>query len=113
MCPEWVKSFKEFFSHIGPKPSPELTLDRIDNKKGYEPGNVWWATRKQQSRNRGSLRMRRGESHPRAKLTDRQVRLARGEYAAGKSSHVIALDLGVSRRAAWLMLTRKTWKHVS
>ena len=113
MCPEWAKSFMAFFSHIGPKPSPGLTLDRIDNEKGYEPGNVRWATREQQTRNRGPLRnIRHGERHPRAKLTDGKVRVARKEFKAGRSSHVIALELGVSRRAALLMLVRRTWKHV-
>ena len=44
--------FQRFMEHIGPKPSPELTLDRIDNDKGYEPNNVRWASRKEQLMNR-------------------------------------------------------------
>lgn len=51
MCSEWRGSFEAFFSHIGLCPDG-LTLDRIDNNKGYEPGNVRWATRKQQAINR-------------------------------------------------------------
>ena len=51
------KSFLEFLNHIGPKPSPELTLDRINNDGHYEPGNVRWATRSQQVRNCRKRRM--------------------------------------------------------
>jgi hypothetical protein len=36
---------------LGPRPDG-FTLDRIDNNGNYEPGNVWWATRKQQTGNR-------------------------------------------------------------
>jgi len=49
--PEWIASFGAFISHIGPRPSPKHSIDRIDNDRGYEPGNVRWATRKQQQRN--------------------------------------------------------------
>lgn len=52
--PDWCGKggFDRFLAHIGPKPHPDLTLDRIDNDKGYEPGNVRWTTRQVQFRNR-------------------------------------------------------------
>lgn len=33
-------------------PAPGLTLERIDNEKGYEPGNCKWANRYEQGRNK-------------------------------------------------------------
>lgn len=51
MCQEWINSFSSFLQYLGPKPSEKHSLDRIDNNKGYEPGNVRWATPKQQARN--------------------------------------------------------------
>lgn len=51
MCFEWVESFEKFYKHIGPRPLPKLTLERINNDGNYEPGNVCWATRKQQAQN--------------------------------------------------------------
>lgn len=51
MYPEWVENFAAFYAHIGPCPEG-LTLDRIDNDRGYEPGNVRWATKAEQVRNR-------------------------------------------------------------
>lgn len=52
MCDEWRKDFTAFLRHVGPRPSKDHSLDRIDNDKGYEPGNVRWATRSEQARNR-------------------------------------------------------------
>lgn len=51
VCEEWRKSFDTFYSHIGPRP-PGTSIDRLDNAKGYEPGNVRWATAREQARNR-------------------------------------------------------------
>lgn len=51
VCAEWQHDFLAFFEHIGPKPTPKHQVDRIDGSKGYEPGNVRWATAKQQCRN--------------------------------------------------------------
>ena len=44
------ENFEQFFAEIGPKPKG-TTLDRIDNNGHYEPGNVQWATPKEQSNN--------------------------------------------------------------
>lgn len=52
VCEAWVKDPAAFVAHIGLRPDASLSLDRIDNNKGYEPGNVRWATRVQQNRNR-------------------------------------------------------------
>lgn len=51
--PEWAESFQSFYDHIGPRPEG-TSIDRIDNTKGYEPGNVRWATVEQQASNRRS-----------------------------------------------------------
>jgi len=45
-------NFETFFAHVGPRPSPAHTLDRVDNGRGYEAGNLRWATRAEQARNR-------------------------------------------------------------
>lgn len=45
-------SFEEFIDHIGPKPSPELMLDRRNNDGNYEIGNIRWVTRSVQNKNR-------------------------------------------------------------
>lgn len=52
ICPEWRSSFPAFLAHIGRRPGPQYSVDRIDNERGYEPGNVRWATRAEQLRNR-------------------------------------------------------------
>lgn len=52
VVPEWVDDFEAFLNHIGPSPSEKHSVDRIDNNRGYEPGNVRWATAKQQCRNK-------------------------------------------------------------
>lgn len=50
--PRWVTSFAVFLAVVGPKPFPGAELDRIDNARGYEPGNVKWTTRTQNQRNK-------------------------------------------------------------
>jgi hypothetical protein len=53
VAPAW-KSFERFCADVPPMPEGRYQLDRIDNEKGYEPGNVRWVTPRQNSRNRRS-----------------------------------------------------------
>lgn len=52
VCDRWAASFSAFLKDMGTRPTAKYTLDRIDNDKNYEPGNVRWATPKEQQRNR-------------------------------------------------------------
>lgn len=56
-----LPTFPEFFAHIGPKPEPKraYSLDRINNDGNYEVGNIRWATRSQQQRNKRNSRPNR------------------------------------------------------
>ncbi len=52
IAPEWERDFLAFYAHVGPKPSPQHSIDRIDGSRGYVPGNVRWATPTEQNANR-------------------------------------------------------------
>lgn len=51
VCDRWMESFENFISDMGPRPSENYSLDRINGAGNYEPGNCRWATSLEQALN--------------------------------------------------------------
>src|SRR5574337_228869 len=50
VCREWANDFSRFLADMGPRPSSQHTIGRLDHKKGYSPDNCVWQTWSEQSR---------------------------------------------------------------
>jgi len=94
VCERWRFSFENFLADMGERPGGfrEYTLERIDNDRGYEPGNCEWATWETQASNRTD---NSGERNPAAKLTDAQVVAIRADT---RTQAKIAADYGVKQQ---------------
>lgn len=52
VCRKWRRAYLAFVQDVGRRPTSGHSLNRVDNEKGYFPGNVNWVTRKDQCRNK-------------------------------------------------------------
>jgi hypothetical protein len=58
VCDRWLglpEGLQNFIADMGPKPTPEYSLDRTDVEGNYEPGNCAWETAKVQAHHRRSI----------------------------------------------------------
>ena len=55
VCDSWL-DFDTFYKDVESGYQEGLSLDRIDNNKGYFPDNIRWATKKEQANNRRTSR---------------------------------------------------------
>ena len=120
----WRRSFLDFFLHVGRAKSVAHSLDRIDSCKDYKPGNVRWATRLEQNRNRrDNIRvMFRGKRRTLREVADKvglpfESLRQRLKYNAHRMSIEEAIRLPFEGGSKWLTLdgiahTQATWARL-
>lgn len=103
VCERWRESFNAFLVDMGPRPSPEHSIDRRDNAGNYEPANCHWATATVQGQNkRNNVRITLdGESLVVAEV-ERRLGISRGSIVqvvrTQGLTHQAAVDRYVAKR---------------
>jgi len=104
--PGWRDDFQAFLDEVGLRPTPRHSLERKDNTRGYEPGNVRWATATEQARNRRTSRF--------LTVGDETLTMAEWSERIGLSPHNIKYrvdTLGMSAEEAFAMPKGKRGRH--
>jgi len=106
VCEAWL-DFANFLADMGEPPDRSYTLERDDNNKGYEPGNVRWATRSEQRANSRTGTV--GSRHGRSKLTERDVEIIR---SSPLNCAQLGRAFGVVPSVISGIRLRRSWRHV-
>jgi len=110
VCERWWSSFENFLEDMGEAPEG-TSLSRHGDKGNYEPGNVSWKPRSE-----NSSEALRGEKNAKAKLTEEQVlclrALAVGADPKYYKAPLIGQELNTSRQSVNNILQRRTWTHI-
>lgn len=101
VCSEWLddkRSFYEWSIKNGYKKN--LTIDRIDNEKGYSPDNCRWATMKEQGRNKKDI------------MSIHDAREIKRLLSLGMTHKKIALLTNISHHAVSCISKGSTWSDI-
>jgi hypothetical protein len=101
VCAEWRGDFSAFLAGVGARPSAKHWIERIDNDRGYDPGNVTWAKATDQARNKSNTKLDAGKA-----------RAIRSMITSGKRPKDVAAHFGVSKSAISHVTSGRSWGDI-
>lgn len=106
VCPEWRASFDSFLFAMGPAPTQQHWLGRLDVTQGYFPGNCLWTTHAPQMNRRGFCRkvMLNGQEMTAAQASKQPGQPGRNTVLR-RAEHQIPLEYiarRIDKRAKWI-----------
>lgn len=99
VCDEWLE-FENFYRDMGDPPDG-MSIDRINNNKGYYKENCRWATREEQQRNTR-----------RTKLDKFKVKRIREFLLMEEKPSDLAKLFNVSQNVIYQIKDKRTWKNI-
>lgn len=106
MCDEWLNdrnTFCEWSLSNGFENGKSLSIDRIDNNKGYSPDNCRWENATEQGRNTRRVKMTIENA--------REIRIKHMKSPCYSTILNLAKEYGVSDASIYLIIQNKTWKE--
>ena len=107
VCERWLV-YPFFLEDMGERPEGHV-LSRKDDKGNYEPGNVTWKLR---ADNTKEMQHARGTKTARAKLTDEQVLEIRDLREKGYGIRQLGRMYGVHHKTISDIIKRQSWTHI-
>jgi hypothetical protein len=97
VCDRWA-SFDAFLADMGPRPTPDHSLDRKDVNGPYSPDNCRWATSAEQQQNRRD-----------SLLTAAQAADIKRLHASGADRRSIAASMKLPRATVFDICAGRSW----
>ena len=97
LCKSWL-DFRNFLADMGPRPSKNHTIDRVNSKRGYCPSNCRWATSREQNQNLKSN-----------KLDKKKASRIKELYQSGIAQSQIAKKYKIDQSTVSDVVTGKSW----
>lgn len=104
--PDWAK-YENFLEDMGVCPFGYV-LDRVDNNKGYSPGNCRWATKADSAKNRTTTVV----TYEQAKTIKMLARARNPNVSVLSFSAVVARTLGLTTSLVRDIVRGKSWQSI-
>ena len=99
VCDKWLNSIENFIEDMGPRPSDDHSLDRINNNGNYELSNCRWATITEQNRNKRDT-----------VISLEQIEKIKELYKTGNySQQELGNKYGCTQSNIYCIVNNKTW----